>query len=428
MNQSIDFKNKEVLVLGGGISGLSTAWLLNHLGAKPTIIEKEEDYGGIGRTHYLDGQKYEFGPHILHAEHDHTIRFYEKYGAREIEYYTRMAFGDSFEKLIDFPYSVDSIFQLPLELGREVIKELFEERNGEIDQTNLETYLRSIVGNTLYENFNDGYSRKFWGKEPKDIPANGAASWISLRTDDKRLFQSWQAYPNGDFNKFMEWVRGETPIIKQEVLGVKRAKSKIDAVITNGPELSADIYISTIPLKSIFPEIRRDLSYAGNVLVAMKLEEGPVFPHGVGGIYNPGEKFAFKRVCEYPSMTEENYPELKNGTLIGFEYNTFPWKESLPQEFYIQDSLRASKELLGVEPQSYRLHSHPHIYPIRDKKEMKMYSNITKEVSKYDNFFLNGRYGNFRYTNMNDCFEMSFDLIRDLSGLTTDELIRETGL
>ena len=71
----MDLTNKRVLVLGGGISGCSTAWILKRLGVDVSIVEMEEECGGIGRTHYLEGNKYEIGPHILHAKEDHTINF-----------------------------------------------------------------------------------------------------------------------------------------------------------------------------------------------------------------------------------------------------------------------------------------------------------------------------------------------------------------
>tara|TARA_B000000437_G_scaffold216334_1_gene192328 strand:+ start:107 stop:1393 length:1287 start_codon:yes stop_codon:yes gene_type:complete len=424
-----DIRGKEVLILGGGISGLSAGWILKRLGAQVTIVEMNDHLGGIGRTHTLNGKKYEFGPHILHADKDHTISFYEQYGTREIEYYAKMAHGDSFDNLIDFPYSVDSVFQLPKALGRKVVKELFESKNIKIDHSNLEKYLRSVVGDTLYDEFNAGYSRKFWGKDPKEIPANGAASWISLRTDDKRLFTTWQAYPKGDYNQFMEWVGKDIPRIRAKVVGLNKGKSKINSVITDQSEISADIYISTIPLKSCFPKMPTELSYAGNVLVAIKLKDGPVFPSGVGGIYYPGSKYKFKRVCEYPSMTEKDYPNLTGGTLIGFEYNTFPWEEkSYSEDFYIEDSVKACREILNLEPEALKFHSHDDIYPIRDEIQMRAYSNIEKEVSQYENFFLNGRYGNFVYTNMNDCFEMSFDLVQNLASMDEKILRSEIGL
>ena len=424
----MNLKNKKVLVLGAGISGCSTAWLLKRLGADVTLVEKEGHCGGIGKTYMLDGSRYEFGPHILHAKEKHTIAFYEKYGVRPIEYYAKMSADDTLEKLIDFPYSVDTIFQLPREIGRLVVQELFESEKKEIDHSNLETYLQSVLGKTLYEKYNLGYSKKFWGKDPKDIPANAAANWISLRTNDKRLFLEWQAYPKGDFNEFMEWVRKDIPIIQANVKGIKKNGANIMGIQTDDGILKSDLYISTIPLKSCFPEMEVDLDYIGNILVAMKLKEGPVLPHGIGGVYFPN-KYGFKRLCEYPAMTDAAYPNLENGTLIGFEYNVFPWdKNPVVKKNYIDEAILACKELCGQDPISTKFHYHRDVYPLRNPEQMSKYSKIQKSVDEYKNFFLTGRFGNFRYVNMNDCIEMSFDLVSELTGKNIDQICKEVDL
>ena len=114
---------------------------------------------------------------------------------------------------------------------------------------------------------------------------------------------------------------------------------------------------------------------------------------------------------------------------IGFEYNTFPWDErQFSKDRYIEDSVRACFELTQQDPEAYRFHYHKDIYPIRDDQQMKIYSKIEQEVSNFENFFLNGRFGNFRYVNMNDCFEMSFDLIRELSGMPLQTFLKEIDL
>ena len=136
MSKQIDgmvLKNKKVLVLGAGISGCSTAWLLKRLGADVTLVEKEEKCGGIGKTYFLDGSRYELGSHVFHAKEKHTIAFYKKYGARPLEFYAKMSADDTLETLIDFPYSVDTIFQLPREIDRASVQEFFEREKIEID-------------------------------------------------------------------------------------------------------------------------------------------------------------------------------------------------------------------------------------------------------------------------------------------------------
>lgn len=51
-----------VLIIGGGISGLSTAWYLAKAGVASTIIEREDRLGGVIRTDHVDGCIAEAGP------------------------------------------------------------------------------------------------------------------------------------------------------------------------------------------------------------------------------------------------------------------------------------------------------------------------------------------------------------------------------
>ncbi|KAJ3152087.1 oxygen-dependent protoporphyrinogen oxidase [Geranomyces michiganensis] len=58
---------KHFAVLGGGISGLSTAWYLTHLvpKAKITLVEKQARLGGWVHTQTQNGQLFELGPRTL---------------------------------------------------------------------------------------------------------------------------------------------------------------------------------------------------------------------------------------------------------------------------------------------------------------------------------------------------------------------------
>ena len=53
---------RDVIVVGGGITGLTTAWYLHHAGVEVTLLEAEEDVGGVTRTEERDGFLLEKGP------------------------------------------------------------------------------------------------------------------------------------------------------------------------------------------------------------------------------------------------------------------------------------------------------------------------------------------------------------------------------
>lgn len=58
-------KENEVLILGGGISGLSAAWYLKKAGIPFLLFEKEQETGGSIQTKIKDSSVFDFGPNTL---------------------------------------------------------------------------------------------------------------------------------------------------------------------------------------------------------------------------------------------------------------------------------------------------------------------------------------------------------------------------
>ena len=54
--------SERVLIVGGGVSGLATAYFLAQAGIPSTIIEKENRLGGLIQTDRIDGCQLEAGP------------------------------------------------------------------------------------------------------------------------------------------------------------------------------------------------------------------------------------------------------------------------------------------------------------------------------------------------------------------------------
>ncbi len=61
------------MVLGGGISGLATAWYLKKAGVPFTLIEKEDKVGGVIRSSEIEGTVVNFGPNSL-RDKDGSLR------------------------------------------------------------------------------------------------------------------------------------------------------------------------------------------------------------------------------------------------------------------------------------------------------------------------------------------------------------------
>jgi oxygen-dependent protoporphyrinogen oxidase len=52
----------DVVIAGGGISGLSTAFYLKKLGIRSLILEKETRLGGLIKTNHINGCELEASP------------------------------------------------------------------------------------------------------------------------------------------------------------------------------------------------------------------------------------------------------------------------------------------------------------------------------------------------------------------------------
>ena len=53
---------RDTVIIGGGISGLATAYFLSKHGIRSTLIEKNDRLGGLIRTDVVDGCELEAGP------------------------------------------------------------------------------------------------------------------------------------------------------------------------------------------------------------------------------------------------------------------------------------------------------------------------------------------------------------------------------
>lgn len=73
----------KVLIVGGGISGLSTAWYLAKSGLRPTLIERCPTLGGVIQTETRDGCVLEAGPDSFLAAKPWTLELIRELGLQD---------------------------------------------------------------------------------------------------------------------------------------------------------------------------------------------------------------------------------------------------------------------------------------------------------------------------------------------------------
>ena len=68
----------EAIVIGGGVTGLTTAWQLARNGWKVTVLEKGQHVGGLAGTTDWDGWRFDFGAHCFHTRDESITALYKE--------------------------------------------------------------------------------------------------------------------------------------------------------------------------------------------------------------------------------------------------------------------------------------------------------------------------------------------------------------
>src|SRR3990167_1811311 len=254
-------KKKQVVVLGGGLAGLSAGYELVKAGHEVTLIEKEPRVGGLARTIEKNGFRFDTGPHRWYTKNDMVNNWMLKLLGKEVikvPRLTRIYFDNIF---FEYPIKVKSTLA-----GMGILRTVFAVTDyiivwliGKFHKTtplSLEEGYIQKFGLTLYKMFFKRYSEKLWGRPNTEI----SADWIGQRTRGfdiltilKDLFFKQNkvvsfvdefSYPENGIGRIAERLAesitqgGGKIQLKSEVVGINSQKNKITSVVVRSKSRS----------------------------------------------------------------------------------------------------------------------------------------------------------------------------------------------
>ncbi|ASJ15229.1 FAD-dependent oxidoreductase [Thermococcus radiotolerans] len=424
-------------IIGAGISGLTAAWTL--LEQVPQefrdihIIEKKNHVGGLVNTRYIGNKFYDFGPHIFHS-HDELILSLMKQELKERGFYDIKTIAKSYwnKKFYDYPLSVDSILNLPKELQRKVLIELYKLcPNNKHEATNFSEFVRGLVGDTLYKIFFEKYTKKLWGISPTQIPSEWAPKRISFRVNDKTFFgvNEWEVYhkngikeiTNFLFEKIQRHKNKVRLLFNSEVLSITNTGGayKLRVLNKNTNEivrLDCDILISSMPLDELLLKLGakpKPLIFRSSIVVFLELNrEFPILP--ANWIYLNEENYPFTRIFEQPSLLNKYH----GNTWITIEYHinkdSKMWKMANPE---IVNRTTQFLESLGLVSQediiNWDVWKEAYTYPVLTFETLENLKYNTKLINNFKNVITVGRLGKFRYMNMDETISDTIRTIKN---------------
>ncbi|MFC1704334.1 FAD-dependent oxidoreductase [Candidatus Omnitrophota bacterium] len=312
---------KKALIIGGGFTGCTAAYMLKQRGFKVTLIEASDALGGGCRTFFYHGHPFTYGPHhlLVNIDEMYVWDYLSQFlTLREIKHYT-ITYVSPDDRFYTYPIHKDEIEEMPDK--DKVYKELL--RRKKIKGTkNFEEYWINSVGKTLYEKFIHTYSEKMWKiKDNKEIDEFAfSPKGVALKEGSKQCFEGQKmiGYPveQDAYNSYFEKCVEGCSVIYDTFVDKFDLKNK--KIFVRNKWLSADLIINTASIDMVFEYMYGELKYIGRDFLKIILPIERVTPEPYHYLHYAGDE-PYTRIFEYKLLTGYESPH----TLIIVETPSF---------------------------------------------------------------------------------------------------------
>ncbi|MFH1581713.1 MAG: N-acetylneuraminate synthase family protein [Pseudomonadota bacterium] len=439
---------QKAIILGGGPTGLITAWKLLENGWTVDVFEKENIVGGMCRTWCWGEFLVDTGPHIYHTPDKELAKFWEEEFSDLFlkgEFWCKNVKDESFDEYWDYPLSWESISRYPKDLKEVVLNELkaltLEDK---ARARNYKEYIGAQVGPTLSKMFFEKYPEKIWGITTDEMAPDWAPKRIEFRQKVTPFYhQQWNAV--GKYGTGCIYERIKDRVLELggkihtgfNVNGLSYTDKNITGVKFVGqPELKlgqADIIISSLPLTHLarFLGYQSKLQFRGIRSVYLAYDRPNILPKGINWLYYDSEKVYFNRITESKKLTPHVAP--KDKTFITAEITYSQGDEiDLMDPTELQQRVAQQVELVDLVKISELLDSadnkEPYVYPLQHRGYQEELARTRAAISRYQQLYSLGTGGDFNYADSQILFHKAFDTVSVLCGKDSSftQVIRQT--
>jgi protoporphyrinogen oxidase len=450
-----------VVIIGAGPAGLTAAFELARLGKTCTVLESDDQVGGISRTVERDGWRFDIGGHRFFTKVKVVEEFWHEILPGE-DFLTRPRLSRIYYqgKYYDYPLKpFNALRNLGfVESARCAGSYAWARVNPPKDQTTFEGWVAARFGWRLYKHFFKTYTEKVWGYPGSELQAD----WAAQRIKNLNLFNAVKSalfpkkgqrqittlidqfeYPRLGPGMMWEHCRekveaaGSKVHLTASVTSIRRADGRAVSVgsTTDGAvtEHSASAVISSMPLSALVraldppapPEVLAaadDLHYRDHVTVALVVPETASFPDNWVYVHDPSVKMG--RIQNFgrwsPYMVKDGY------TCLGLEYFVFEGDDiwSMPDDELVEMGKREIGRLGLVDPATveagYAVRM-PKAYPYYDADYKHNVDLLRSWLSaNVPNVHPVGRNGMHRYNNQDHSMYTAMLTVENLMGAAHD--------
>ncbi len=451
-----------ILILGAGVSGLVAGYEFVRRGIPVTILESENEPGGLFRTVSRDGYRFDLGGHRLYSEKPEIMDYYRDLGGNAIHEVERRSSIRLRERLIDYPLELSNAITAfgpvnAVRIGSSYLKAaLASSRNGHGNgpsgEFTFEDWVVSRFGRALYEIYFRPYTEKVWGIPCTEISSHWASSRITVGNLFQAIYKSVfkRNTPKTLIDRFLYPDEGVGTLCDELVrrieasgIGVIRTGSPVAHLSHDGKvwratagdkqnheRFEGDQVISTIPIHALVDCLEtggmgtkqsvgaatRELFYRDLVIVFMPINKRQVSPDS--WTYFPDTEVIFGRTHEPRNWSVRMTPDGSTSLCLEIFAGRGDELWKLPDSVIIDrcaDALArfgmlSRDEIVG--PWVMRLTDAYPIYNIGYKPHL---TRLHDYAASLPGFHLLGRTGSFKYMNSDLVIELAVAMVNKIT-------------
>lgn len=453
-----------VTIIGAGPAGLTAAYEAAKLGLRPTVLEADNQVGGLSRTVNYRGYRFDIGGHRFFSKVPLINELWQEILQEDFMVRPRLSRIYYRERFFDYPLkALNALAGLgPLEtllIGLSYTKARLLPHEQE---TNFERWVVNRFGQRLYEIFFKTYTEKVWGLSCNEISADWAAQRIknlSLREAVRNALLGSGRGQDGEIittliEQFhyprlgpgMMWehcrnllaARGHATVGDVRVNRIRHRRGRVEGIdgqtsAGQPVHLSGDHFISTMPLRELILALdppppdaviaaANHLRYRDYLTVVLIVKRAEVFPDNWIYIHSPEVKMG--RIQNYKNWSPAMVPDATR-TSLGLEY--FLWEKEdqwhWPHERLVNLGIKECAQIGLIEPgevEDGTVVRMKKAYPVYDQYYQQSLAIIRQYLEGITNLQTIGRNGLHRYNNQDHSMLTGVYAARNIVGEQND--------
>jgi protoporphyrinogen oxidase len=448
---------KQAVIIGAGPAGLAAGDFLCMHGIRPLILEKEGAVGGLSRTLEYKGYHFDVGGHRFFTKNSTVLAWWQgllkddflKTARRSRIYYNGVFFN--------YPISIPNVIaNLGLMKTFPILLSYIKSRAfPDAEEINFEKFVINRFGRRLYQIFFKEFTEKVWGMPCNQLSANWAKQRIkglslsvalrnallpSRRGAVKTLIKEFY-YPRLGSGTMYEKAaqrilqKGGQISLNSEVVQIQHDTKRITGVqykdTLDGKILEAQgsDFCSSMPLTDLLmrmdpappEEVRQAcarLHFRSLVIVYLIINQAELFQDN--WIYVNSNDVKICRIINYKNWSRDAVPDSRN-TSLGLEYfcaEGDAWWSKTDGDLIVSAvrELEQVKLACASDVEDAFVVRFPKAYSVYENNYMEALDVVKKFVKGFLNLQCIGRYGMFRYNNMDHSILTGFLSAKNIMG------------